>query len=56
MSIAAAPPAPELPRRIVRLQMLAIVWMNIEAIVALEKTRAPKNSGSRGGASSARDA
>jgi divalent metal cation (Fe/Co/Zn/Cd) transporter len=35
MSIAAAPPAPDILRRVARLQMLTIVWMSIEAIVAL---------------------
>jgi hypothetical protein len=35
MSIATAPPAPDLLRRVARLQMLTIVWMSIEAIVAL---------------------
>src|ERR1700681_2589838 len=35
MSIAAAPPAPDLLRRVVRLQMLTIIWMSIEAVVAL---------------------
>ena len=34
MSIAAAAPAPELLRRAARLQMLTIVWMSVEAIVA----------------------
>ena len=34
MSIAAAVPAPELLRRAARLQMLTIVWMSVEAIVA----------------------
>src|ERR1700686_3688338 len=35
MSIAAVRPAPDLLRRVLRLQMLTIVWMSIEAIVAL---------------------
>ena len=35
MSIAAVRPAPDLLRRVVRLQVLTIVWMSIEAIVAL---------------------
>src|SRR5258708_39727528 len=35
MSIAAVRPAPDLLRRVVRLQMLTIVWMSIEAVVAL---------------------
>jgi divalent metal cation (Fe/Co/Zn/Cd) transporter len=35
MSIAAAHPAPDLLRRVARLQTLTIVWMSIEAIVAL---------------------
>jgi len=35
MSIAAVRPAPDLLRRVVRLQMLTIVWMTIEAVVAL---------------------
>jgi divalent metal cation (Fe/Co/Zn/Cd) transporter len=35
MSIAAAHPAPDLLRRIARLQVLTIVWMSVEAIVAL---------------------
>jgi hypothetical protein len=34
MSIAAVRPAPDLLRRVVRLQMLTIVWMSIEAVVA----------------------
>ena len=34
MSIAAAAPAPELLRRAARLQVLTIVWMSVEAIVA----------------------
>ena len=34
MSIAAARPAPDLLRRVVRLQVLTIVWMSIEGIVA----------------------
>ncbi len=34
VSIAAAAPAPELLRRAARLQMLTIVWMSVEAIVA----------------------
>jgi Co/Zn/Cd efflux system component len=34
MSIAAATPVPELLRRAVRLQVLTIVWMSVEAIVA----------------------
>jgi divalent metal cation (Fe/Co/Zn/Cd) transporter len=34
MSIAAAAPAPELLRRAARLQILTIVWMSVEAIVA----------------------
>ena len=35
MAIAAAPPAPDLLRRVVRLQVLTIAWMTVEAIVAL---------------------
>jgi divalent metal cation (Fe/Co/Zn/Cd) transporter len=35
MSIAAALPAPDLLRRVARLQILTIVWMSVEAIVAL---------------------
>jgi divalent metal cation (Fe/Co/Zn/Cd) transporter len=35
MSIAAAPPAPHILRRVTCLEMLTIVWMSIEAIVAL---------------------
>ena len=35
MSIAAVRPVPDLLRRVVRLQMLTIVWMSIEAVVAL---------------------
>jgi divalent metal cation (Fe/Co/Zn/Cd) transporter len=35
MSIAAVRPAPDLLRRVVRLQMLTIVWMSLEAVVAL---------------------
>jgi len=35
MSIAAVRPAPDLLRRVVRLQMLTIVWMSVEAVVAL---------------------
>jgi divalent metal cation (Fe/Co/Zn/Cd) transporter len=35
MSIAAAPPAPDRLRRVARLQVLTIVWMSVEAIVAL---------------------
>jgi divalent metal cation (Fe/Co/Zn/Cd) transporter len=35
MSIAAVRPAPDLLRRVVRLQMLRIVWMSIEAVVTL---------------------
>jgi divalent metal cation (Fe/Co/Zn/Cd) transporter len=34
MSVAAAAPAPELLRRAARLQMLTIVWMSVETIVA----------------------
>src|SRR6202049_1631430 len=33
--IAAVRPAPDLLRRVVRLQMLTIVWMSVEAVVAL---------------------
>src|SRR5437667_12445071 len=35
MAIAAAPAAPDLQRRVVRLQVLTIAWMHVEAIVAL---------------------
>jgi divalent metal cation (Fe/Co/Zn/Cd) transporter len=35
MSIVAAPPAPDLLRRVARLQVLTIAWMTVEAIVAL---------------------
>ena len=35
MAIAAAPAAPDLLRRVVRLQVLTIAWMTVEAIVAL---------------------
>ncbi|MGH9829734.1 MAG: cation diffusion facilitator family transporter, partial [Blastocatellia bacterium] len=35
MSIKAASPAPELLRRVARLQLLTIAWMTVEAIVAL---------------------
>jgi hypothetical protein len=35
MSIAAVRPAPDLLRRVVRQQMLTIIWMSIEAVVAL---------------------
>ena len=35
MSIAAAPPVPDLLRRVVRLQVLTIAWMTVEASVAL---------------------
>ena len=35
MSIAAVRPAPDLLRRVVRLQMLTIVWMSTEAVVSL---------------------
>ena len=35
VSIAAAAPTPELLRRAARLQILTIVWMSVEAIVAL---------------------
>ena len=35
MATAAAPTAPDLLRRVVRLQMLTIAWMTVEAIVAL---------------------
>ena len=35
MAIAAAPAAPDLLRRIVRLQALTIAWMTVEAVVAL---------------------
>ena len=35
MAIAAAPAAPDLQRRVVRLQVLTIAWMTVEAIVAL---------------------
>src|SRR5713226_3737166 len=35
MAIAAAPPAPNLLRRVIRLQVLTIAWMTVEAIVAL---------------------
>jgi hypothetical protein len=34
MSIAAAAPAPEILRRVARLQVLTIVWMSVETIVA----------------------
>jgi hypothetical protein len=39
MSIAALRPAPDLLHRVVRLQMLTIVWMSIEAAVALVAAR-----------------
>ena len=35
MATAAAPTAPDLLRRVVRLQVLTIAWMSVEAIVAL---------------------
>ena len=35
MSVAAASPSPNVLRRVVRLQVLTIVWMSVEAIVAL---------------------
>ena len=35
MAIAAAPAAPDLLRRVTRLQVLTIAWMTVEAIVAL---------------------
>ena len=35
MSIAVVRAAPDLLRRVVRLQMLTIIWMSIEAVVAL---------------------
>jgi divalent metal cation (Fe/Co/Zn/Cd) transporter len=35
MAIVAVPPAPDLLRRVARLQVLTIAWMTIEAIVAL---------------------
>jgi divalent metal cation (Fe/Co/Zn/Cd) transporter len=35
MSMAAIRPAPDLPRRVVRLQVLTIVWMSVETVVAL---------------------
>jgi divalent metal cation (Fe/Co/Zn/Cd) transporter len=35
MAFAAAPTAPDLLRRVVRLQVLTIVWMTVEAVVAL---------------------
>ena len=35
MASAAAPAAPDLLRRVVRLQVLTIAWMTVEAIVAL---------------------
>ena len=35
MAIAAASPAPELLRRVARLQVLTIAWMSVEAVVAL---------------------
>ena len=35
MAIVAAPAAPDLLRRVVRLQVLTIAWMTVEAIVAL---------------------
>jgi divalent metal cation (Fe/Co/Zn/Cd) transporter len=35
MAIVAAPPAPDLLRRVARLQVLTIAWMTVEAIVAL---------------------
>ncbi len=35
MAIVAVPPAPDLLRRVARLQVLAIAWMTVEAIVAL---------------------
>ena len=35
MATAAAPTAPDLLRRVVRLQVLTIVWMSVEAVVAV---------------------
>jgi len=35
MAIVAASPAPDLLRRVARLQALTIAWMTVEAIVAL---------------------
>ncbi len=43
MSIAAAAPAPELLRRAARLQMLTIVWMSVEAIVASTAAWTPRS-------------
>jgi len=43
MSIAAAPPAPDFLRHVARLQMLTIVWMSIEAIVALAAARTSRS-------------
>jgi hypothetical protein len=43
MSIAAVRPAPDLLRRVVRLQMLTIVWMGIEAVVALFAARTARS-------------
>ena len=35
MAIVTAPPAPDLLRRVARMQVLTIAWMTVEAIVAL---------------------
>jgi divalent metal cation (Fe/Co/Zn/Cd) transporter len=43
MSFAAATPAPDLLRRVLRLQVLTITWMTIEAIVALAAARAAQS-------------
>jgi divalent metal cation (Fe/Co/Zn/Cd) transporter len=43
MSIAAEPPAPDFLRHVARLQMLTIVWMSIEAIVALAAARTSRS-------------
>src|SRR5260370_7276853 len=42
MSIAAVRPAPDFLRRVVRLQVLTIVWMTIESVVALVAAWTPR--------------
>jgi len=43
MSFAVATPAPDLLRRVLRLQVLTITWMTLEAIVALAAARAAQS-------------
>jgi hypothetical protein len=47
MSLAAVRPATDLLRRVVRLQMLTIVWMSIEAVVATFSRTSPPSAFTR---------